>query len=167
MKTTTINFNTYTVLFLLFYCGRTLLTLHRLCGHILLDQTLLRSLHLPKNNSLYVLTPDIAPSASTSKNRYLELSYSFFSWHILSILPPIFLCSENNGGHALVVPIMNTGWQSMSSFGNIQSSGLAANTTVIGILRDIWPFRCTFIFSHPLWHFERNICCCNLLLLCK
>lgn len=30
----------------------------------------LRSLHLPKNNSLYVLTPDIAPTASTSKNRY-------------------------------------------------------------------------------------------------
>uniref|UniRef100_A0A7N8YN09 Fas (TNFRSF6) associated factor 1 n=1 Tax=Mastacembelus armatus TaxID=205130 RepID=A0A7N8YN09_9TELE len=34
------------------------------------DSTVLRSLHLPKNNSLYVLTPDIAPTASTSKNRY-------------------------------------------------------------------------------------------------
>uniref|UniRef100_A0A9J8D5L3 Fas (TNFRSF6) associated factor 1 n=1 Tax=Cyprinus carpio carpio TaxID=630221 RepID=A0A9J8D5L3_CYPCA len=31
------------------------------------DSTVLRSLHLPKNNSLYVLTPDIAPSASTSQ----------------------------------------------------------------------------------------------------
>uniref|UniRef100_A0A8C1PFV1 Fas (TNFRSF6) associated factor 1 n=1 Tax=Cyprinus carpio TaxID=7962 RepID=A0A8C1PFV1_CYPCA len=31
------------------------------------DSTILRSLHLPKNNSLYVLTPDIAPSASTSQ----------------------------------------------------------------------------------------------------
>uniref|UniRef100_A0A8C6S879 Fas (TNFRSF6) associated factor 1 n=1 Tax=Neogobius melanostomus TaxID=47308 RepID=A0A8C6S879_9GOBI len=31
------------------------------------DSTALRSLHLPKNNSLYVLTPDIAPTASTSK----------------------------------------------------------------------------------------------------
>nr|XP_019936993.1 PREDICTED: FAS-associated factor 1 [Paralichthys olivaceus] len=36
------------------------------------DSTLLRSLHLPKNNSLYVLTPDIAPTASTSKNSPLE-----------------------------------------------------------------------------------------------
>uniref|UniRef100_A0A8C9STF7 Fas (TNFRSF6) associated factor 1 n=1 Tax=Scleropages formosus TaxID=113540 RepID=A0A8C9STF7_SCLFO len=33
------------------------------------DSTVLRSLHLPKNNSLYVLTPDIAPAASTSQNR--------------------------------------------------------------------------------------------------
>ncbi|XP_057212336.1 FAS-associated factor 1 isoform X1 [Triplophysa rosa] len=32
------------------------------------DSTALRSLHLPKNNSLYVLTPDIAPSASTSQS---------------------------------------------------------------------------------------------------
>uniref|UniRef100_A0AAR2IR63 UBX domain-containing protein n=1 Tax=Pygocentrus nattereri TaxID=42514 RepID=A0AAR2IR63_PYGNA len=31
------------------------------------DSTVLRSLHLPKNNSLYVLTPDIAPSATTSQ----------------------------------------------------------------------------------------------------
>lgn len=30
------------------------------------DSTVMRSLHLPKNNSLYVLTPDIAPTASTS-----------------------------------------------------------------------------------------------------
>ncbi|XP_016356330.1 FAS-associated factor 1 isoform X1 [Sinocyclocheilus anshuiensis] len=32
------------------------------------DSTVLRSLHLPKNNSLYVLTPDIAPLASTSQS---------------------------------------------------------------------------------------------------
>ncbi|KAM8890586.1 FAS-associated factor 1 [Synchiropus picturatus] len=32
------------------------------------DSMVLRSLHLPKNISLYVLTPDIAPAASTSKN---------------------------------------------------------------------------------------------------
>uniref|UniRef100_A0A8C1P5Q2 Fas (TNFRSF6) associated factor 1 n=1 Tax=Cyprinus carpio TaxID=7962 RepID=A0A8C1P5Q2_CYPCA len=38
------------------------------------DSTILRSLHLPKNNSLYVLTPDIAPSASTSQSRYQGLS---------------------------------------------------------------------------------------------
>uniref|UniRef100_A0A673N3E0 FAS-associated factor 1-like n=1 Tax=Sinocyclocheilus rhinocerous TaxID=307959 RepID=A0A673N3E0_9TELE len=31
-------------------------------------ETVLRSLHLPKNNSLYVLTPDIAPLASTSQS---------------------------------------------------------------------------------------------------
>ncbi|XP_034035602.1 FAS-associated factor 1 isoform X1 [Thalassophryne amazonica] len=36
------------------------------------DSMLLRSLHLPKNNSLYVLTPDIAPTASTSKNSTLQ-----------------------------------------------------------------------------------------------
>ncbi|XP_016886686.1 FAS-associated factor 1 isoform X2 [Cynoglossus semilaevis] len=36
------------------------------------DSALLRTLHLPKNNSLYVLTPDIAPSASTSKNSALQ-----------------------------------------------------------------------------------------------
>uniref|UniRef100_A0A671W253 Fas (TNFRSF6) associated factor 1 n=1 Tax=Sparus aurata TaxID=8175 RepID=A0A671W253_SPAAU len=36
------------------------------------DSTVLRSLHLPKNNSLYVLTPDIAPTASTSKNSLQE-----------------------------------------------------------------------------------------------
>lgn len=36
------------------------------------DSTVLRSLHLPKNNSLYVLTPDIAPTASTSKNSALQ-----------------------------------------------------------------------------------------------
>ncbi|XP_027883911.1 FAS-associated factor 1 [Xiphophorus couchianus] len=36
------------------------------------DTTVLRSLHLPKNNSLYVLTPDIAPTASTSKNSALQ-----------------------------------------------------------------------------------------------
>lgn len=40
------------------------------------DSTVLRSLHLPKNNSLYVLTPDIAPTASTSKNRYLAPTFS-------------------------------------------------------------------------------------------
>uniref|UniRef100_A0A3Q1IYZ2 UBX domain-containing protein n=1 Tax=Anabas testudineus TaxID=64144 RepID=A0A3Q1IYZ2_ANATE len=38
------------------------------------DSTLLKSLHLPKNNSLYVLTPDIAPTASTSKNSALQES---------------------------------------------------------------------------------------------
>uniref|UniRef100_A0A673AFJ1 UBX domain-containing protein n=1 Tax=Sphaeramia orbicularis TaxID=375764 RepID=A0A673AFJ1_9TELE len=38
------------------------------------DTTVLRSLHLPKNNSLYVLTPDIAPTASTSKNSALQES---------------------------------------------------------------------------------------------
>ncbi|KAF7695414.1 FAS-associated factor 1 isoform X2 [Silurus meridionalis] len=32
------------------------------------DSTVLRTLHLPKNNSLYVLTPDIAPSASSSQS---------------------------------------------------------------------------------------------------
>uniref|UniRef100_A0AAY4C6C3 UBX domain-containing protein n=1 Tax=Denticeps clupeoides TaxID=299321 RepID=A0AAY4C6C3_9TELE len=37
-----------------------------------LDSTLLRTLHLPKNNSLYVLTPDITPSASTSQNSALQ-----------------------------------------------------------------------------------------------
>ncbi|XP_020780425.1 FAS-associated factor 1 [Boleophthalmus pectinirostris] len=36
------------------------------------DSTVLRSLHLPKNNSLYVLTPDIAPAASTSTNSALQ-----------------------------------------------------------------------------------------------
>lgn len=36
------------------------------------DSTVLRSLHLPKNNSLYVLTPEIAPTASTSKNSALQ-----------------------------------------------------------------------------------------------
>ncbi|MEQ2232609.1 hypothetical protein ILYODFUR_013204, partial [Ilyodon furcidens] len=36
------------------------------------DSTVLRSLHLPKNNTLYVLTPDIAPTASTSKNSALQ-----------------------------------------------------------------------------------------------
>ncbi|KAG7513446.1 FAS-associated factor 1 [Solea senegalensis] len=36
------------------------------------DSTVLRSLHLPKNNNLYVLTPDIAPTASTSKNSALQ-----------------------------------------------------------------------------------------------
>ncbi|KAL1022433.1 hypothetical protein UPYG_G00027560 [Umbra pygmaea] len=38
------------------------------------DSTVLRSLHLPKNNSLYVLTPDIAPTASTSQNSVLQES---------------------------------------------------------------------------------------------
>ncbi|KAF7667085.1 hypothetical protein LDENG_00078900 [Lucifuga dentata] len=38
------------------------------------DITVLRSLHLPKNNSLYVLTPDITPTASTSKNSALQES---------------------------------------------------------------------------------------------
>ncbi|KAJ8376474.1 hypothetical protein SKAU_G00070540 [Synaphobranchus kaupii] len=38
------------------------------------DSTVLRSLHLPKNNSLYVLTPDIAPTASTSQNSSLQES---------------------------------------------------------------------------------------------
>uniref|UniRef100_A0A8D3DSZ2 Fas (TNFRSF6) associated factor 1 n=1 Tax=Scophthalmus maximus TaxID=52904 RepID=A0A8D3DSZ2_SCOMX len=42
------------------------------------DSTVMRSLHLPKNNSLYVLTPDIAPTASTSKNRYGETHPMFF-----------------------------------------------------------------------------------------
>uniref|UniRef100_A0A8C5EDE2 UBX domain-containing protein n=1 Tax=Gouania willdenowi TaxID=441366 RepID=A0A8C5EDE2_GOUWI len=36
------------------------------------DSTLLRSLHLPKNNSLYVLTPDLASTASTSTNSALQ-----------------------------------------------------------------------------------------------
>ncbi|KAM3619209.1 uncharacterized protein V6R79_004679 [Siganus canaliculatus] len=43
------------------------------CGDVS-DSTVLRSLHLPKNNSLYVLTPDIAPTASTSKNSALQES---------------------------------------------------------------------------------------------
>uniref|UniRef100_A0A667WN92 Fas (TNFRSF6) associated factor 1 n=1 Tax=Myripristis murdjan TaxID=586833 RepID=A0A667WN92_9TELE len=42
------------------------------------DSTVLRSLHLPKNNSLYVLTPDIAPTASTSQNRYGDIHPMFF-----------------------------------------------------------------------------------------
>uniref|UniRef100_A0A674N1P8 Fas (TNFRSF6) associated factor 1 n=1 Tax=Takifugu rubripes TaxID=31033 RepID=A0A674N1P8_TAKRU len=40
------------------------------------DSTVLRSLHLPKNNSLYVLTPEIAPCASTSKDRYAAQHFS-------------------------------------------------------------------------------------------
>lgn len=68
-------------------------------GLSLCPQTVLRSLHLPKNNSLYVLTPDIAPTASTSQNRYVPnltpllfpvLSHIIFSkqfpagnWHCL------------------------------------------------------------------------------------
>ncbi|KAI4902170.1 hypothetical protein NFI96_030364 [Prochilodus magdalenae] len=36
------------------------------------DSTVLRSLHLPKNNSLYVLTPDIAPSATTSQSSSVQ-----------------------------------------------------------------------------------------------
>ncbi|CAJ1060525.1 FAS-associated factor 1 [Xyrichtys novacula] len=38
------------------------------------DSTVLRSLHLPRNNSLYVLTPEIAATASTSKNSALQES---------------------------------------------------------------------------------------------
>uniref|UniRef100_A0AAZ3PNP1 UBX domain-containing protein n=1 Tax=Oncorhynchus tshawytscha TaxID=74940 RepID=A0AAZ3PNP1_ONCTS len=34
----------------------------------------LQSLHLPKNNSLYVLTPEITPTASTSQNSVLQES---------------------------------------------------------------------------------------------
>uniref|UniRef100_A0A4W4DUP0 UBX domain-containing protein n=1 Tax=Electrophorus electricus TaxID=8005 RepID=A0A4W4DUP0_ELEEL len=36
------------------------------------DSTVLRSLHLPKNTSLYVLTPDIAPCAGTSLSSSLQ-----------------------------------------------------------------------------------------------
>uniref|UniRef100_A0A672KRH0 UBX domain-containing protein n=1 Tax=Sinocyclocheilus grahami TaxID=75366 RepID=A0A672KRH0_SINGR len=42
------------------------------------DSTVLRSLHLPKNNSLYVLTPDIAPLASTSQSRYGDCHPVFY-----------------------------------------------------------------------------------------
>uniref|UniRef100_A0A672IGN8 UBX domain-containing protein n=1 Tax=Salarias fasciatus TaxID=181472 RepID=A0A672IGN8_SALFA len=42
------------------------------------DSTMLKTLHLPKNNSLYVLTPDIAATASTSNNRYGETHPMFF-----------------------------------------------------------------------------------------
>ncbi|CAB1331924.1 unnamed protein product, partial [Coregonus sp. 'balchen'] len=38
------------------------------------DSMVLQSLHLPKNNSLYVLTPDISPTASTSQNSVLQES---------------------------------------------------------------------------------------------
>lgn len=38
------------------------------------DSTLLRTLHLPKNNFLYVLTPEIAAIASTSNNSALQES---------------------------------------------------------------------------------------------
>uniref|UniRef100_A0A8C1ZQ11 Fas (TNFRSF6) associated factor 1 n=1 Tax=Cyprinus carpio TaxID=7962 RepID=A0A8C1ZQ11_CYPCA len=46
------------------------------------DSTVLRSLHLPKNNSLYVLTPDIAPSASTSQSRYQKHRSKFWGQNI-------------------------------------------------------------------------------------
>uniref|UniRef100_A0A8C8GKF6 UBX domain-containing protein n=1 Tax=Oncorhynchus tshawytscha TaxID=74940 RepID=A0A8C8GKF6_ONCTS len=42
------------------------------------DSVVLQSLHLPKNNSLYVLTPEITPTASTSQNRYGECHPVFF-----------------------------------------------------------------------------------------
>uniref|UniRef100_A0A8C7KU46 Fas (TNFRSF6) associated factor 1 n=1 Tax=Oncorhynchus kisutch TaxID=8019 RepID=A0A8C7KU46_ONCKI len=38
------------------------------------DSIVLQSLHLPKNNSLYVLTPEITPTASTSQNSVLQES---------------------------------------------------------------------------------------------
>ncbi|XP_024272017.1 FAS-associated factor 1 isoform X2 [Oncorhynchus tshawytscha] len=38
------------------------------------DSVVLQSLHLPKNNSLYVLTPEITPTASTSQNSVLQES---------------------------------------------------------------------------------------------
>ncbi|XP_051964959.1 FAS-associated factor 1-like isoform X2 [Xyrauchen texanus] len=41
------------------------------CGDVS-DSTVLRSLHLPKNNSLFVLTPDIVASASTSQSSSME-----------------------------------------------------------------------------------------------
>lgn len=80
--------------FYYFIVGGTLLTLHPCVATFLLDQTLLRSLHLPKNNSLYVLTPDIAPSASTSKNRYLELSYFLLMTHPPHSPSPLPLLTE-------------------------------------------------------------------------
>ncbi|XP_028668293.1 FAS-associated factor 1 [Erpetoichthys calabaricus] len=40
------------------------------------DITVLRSLHLPRNNSLYVLTPDITPTAMTSQASALQESLS-------------------------------------------------------------------------------------------
>ncbi|KAI9520441.1 hypothetical protein NQZ68_017141 [Dissostichus eleginoides] len=40
------------------------------------DTTVMRSLHLPKNNSLYVLTPEIAPTASTSTSKNSGLQES-------------------------------------------------------------------------------------------
>ncbi|RXN34594.1 FAS-associated factor 1 [Labeo rohita] len=52
------------------------------------DSTVLRSLHLPKNNSLYVLTPDIAPSASTSQsspNRYLQMALVLVCAHAVAL----------------------------------------------------------------------------------
>uniref|UniRef100_A0A4W4DUM1 UBX domain-containing protein n=1 Tax=Electrophorus electricus TaxID=8005 RepID=A0A4W4DUM1_ELEEL len=42
------------------------------------DSTVLRSLHLPKNTSLYVLTPDIAPCAGTSLSRYGDCHPVFY-----------------------------------------------------------------------------------------
>uniref|UniRef100_A0AAY4C5R5 UBX domain-containing protein n=1 Tax=Denticeps clupeoides TaxID=299321 RepID=A0AAY4C5R5_9TELE len=46
-----------------------------------LDSTLLRTLHLPKNNSLYVLTPDITPTAATALQETLNQNFLLVITH--------------------------------------------------------------------------------------
>lgn len=66
---------------------------------------MLRSLHLPKNSSLYVLTPEIAPTATTSKNRYVF--FFFFCKIILNSPQHPGFCGFRNYWHTLLCTIVN------------------------------------------------------------
>jgi len=106
------------------------------------EQTALRSLHLPKNNSLYVLTPDIAPTASTSKNRYS---------HYLSLCITPYLQSHSRSSSSLYPDvhgrwrtwvqclIADTRWRSASTCKVEAFRVQPANATLIDLLSYIWP----------------------------
>lgn len=110
-------------------------------------QTVLRSLHLPKNNSLYVLTPDIAPTASTSKNRYFSYhcltSVFFIMWSPLLSYWCLYTIKYYRQWHECS---SNTRWCSMSAYKG-DASRLASKYCVHRFIRKHLTCRCIF-FSH-------------------
>uniref|UniRef100_A0A8C1ZPT9 Fas (TNFRSF6) associated factor 1 n=1 Tax=Cyprinus carpio TaxID=7962 RepID=A0A8C1ZPT9_CYPCA len=91
------------------------------------DSTVLRSLHLPKNNSLYVLTPDIAPSASTSQSRYgaaIHMHFNFFVSHSQVLF---FIFVKRNISDLTNIPVRHQQWDGWPASASDDSMTLASS----------------------------------------
>uniref|UniRef100_A0A8C1ZQ62 Fas (TNFRSF6) associated factor 1 n=1 Tax=Cyprinus carpio TaxID=7962 RepID=A0A8C1ZQ62_CYPCA len=89
------------------------------------DSTVLRSLHLPKNNSLYVLTPDIAPSASSvNKGAAIHMHFNFFVSHSQVLF---FIFVKRNISDLTNIPVRHQQWDGWPASASDDSMTLASS----------------------------------------
>uniref|UniRef100_A0A8C2GG24 Fas (TNFRSF6) associated factor 1 n=1 Tax=Cyprinus carpio TaxID=7962 RepID=A0A8C2GG24_CYPCA len=92
------------------------------------DSTVLRSLHLPKNNSLYVLTPDIAPSASSvNKGAAIHMHFNFFVSHSQVLFFIFVNFVKRNISDLTNIPVRHQQWDGWPASASDDSMTLASS----------------------------------------